>query len=379
MKKFLIIAVAGAFGLINFNAALAQTLDIETPASHAFMMDASTGAVLMDKNADAIMPPSSMSKLMTAYMVFERLAAGTLKLDDTFTVTEQAWRTGGSKMFVHVGDRVSVEDLLRGVIVQSGNDASIVLAEGLAGTEERFAEQMTRKARELGLDRSVFKNATGLPDPEHRVTARELARLAQVIIERFPQYYHYYSEADFTYNKIKQGNRNPLLYKNMGADGLKTGHTEEAGYGLTASVKRGDRRLILVVNGLASMDERSKETERLLEVGFREFDNYRLARAGSALAEAPVWLGQSASVSLAPEKDMLVTLARRLRPDIKAVVRIEGPLPAPISKRQVVGTLVLTAPEMKPIELPLMATTDVPKQGFFSRAFGRIKAAFFGG
>src|SRR5690606_36226397 len=203
-----------------------------------------------------------------AFMVFEELAAGRLRLEVTLPVSEKAWRIQGSKMFVPIGERVKVEDLLRGVIVQSGNDACSVLVEGIAGSEERFVEMMTERARELGMSRSVFKNASGWPDPEHVMTARELAVLARLIIERFPQYYHYYSEKEFTYGidgatkkPITQGNRNPLLYKGGGADGLKTGHTEAAGYGLTASAKRGDRRLILVVNGLKSMAERSREAE----------------------------------------------------------------------------------------------------------------------
>lgn len=354
--------------------ARAQATDIQTPASHAFLIDAMTGTVLINKNGDELMPPSSMSKLMTAYMVFERLKAGTLKLTDTFPVSEKAWRTGGSKMFVRVGDRVSVQDLLRGVIVQSGNDACIVLAEGLAGDEDRFAAQMTERARQIGLTRSVFKNATGLPDPEHRVTARDLAILAQRIIQDFPDYYFYYSEIDFTYNNIKQGNRNPLLYKNMGADGLKTGHTEEAGFGLTASVKRGDRRLILVVNGLSSMDERSSESERLMEIGFREFDTYKLAPAGKAMAEAPVWLGQAQVVPLVPAKDLVVTLPRRLRDRVQATVTLTGPVPAPIQQGQALGELLLRADGMEPISVPLVAGQSVERMGFFSRALHRIKA-----
>ena len=230
-----------------------QAATMETQAEEAFLVDFQTGAVLLDKNADVRMPPSSMSKMMTAYMVFERLKDGRLSLDDELPVSEKAWRKGGSKMFVEVGDQVRVEDLLRGVIVQSGNDACIVLAEGLAGSEEAFAEQMTAKGREIGLTGSNFTNATGWPDENHYVTARDLATLAERIIVDHPEYYHYYSEKEFTWNDIRQGNRNPLLYRNVGADGLKTGHTEAAGYGLTASAMQNGRRLLLVVNGLPSV------------------------------------------------------------------------------------------------------------------------------
>jgi D-alanyl-D-alanine carboxypeptidase (penicillin-binding protein 5/6) len=284
LRRVLFVAAA----MLGLSPAVAGAQAFETAARQAFMVDFQTGAVMYNKLGDELMPPSSMSKLMTAFMVFERLSAGTLHLTDQMGVSEKAWKTGGSKMFVHVGDRVSVEDLLRGVIIQSGNDACVVLAEGLAGSEERFAEQMTARARELGMTKSVFKNATGLPQDGHLMTPRELAFLAREIIVRFPQFYRFYSEISFTYNNIKQGNRNPLLYKNTGADGMKTGHTDAAGYGLTASAKRDGRRLILVVNGLKSMNERSRESERLLDWGFNEFDTYKIfsPASGSACSRA---------------------------------------------------------------------------------------------
>ena len=240
---------------------------LETRAREAFLIDVTTGTVLLEKDADVSMPPASMSKIMTAYLVFGALKEGRISLDDKLPVSEKAWRKGGSKMFVEVGSEVSVEDLLRGVIVQSGNDACIVLAEALAGSEEAFAEQMTRKAREIGMEGSTFTNSTGWPDPNHRMTARDLAILAERMVQDFPDFYHYYSEREFTYNGIRQGNRNPLLYKNLGADGLKTGHTEEAGYGLTASAERDGRRLVLVINGLESIKARSEEAERLIASG----------------------------------------------------------------------------------------------------------------
>ncbi|WP_430398418.1 D-alanyl-D-alanine carboxypeptidase family protein [Ferrovibrio sp.] len=358
--------------------AQAQIGQVDTLARQMLLIDAESGAVIFEKGSEERMPPSSMSKLMTAYMVFEQLANGKLRMDDVFPVSEKAWRMQGSKMFVHVGDRVRVEDLLRGVIIQSGNDACIVLAEGIAGSEERFAEMMNEKAKQIGLHNSVFRNASGWPDPEHVMTARDLATLAQQIINRFPQYYHFYSEKDFTYGidpiskrPIKQGNRNPLLYKEIGADGLKTGHTEAAGYGLTASAKRGDRRLILVVNGLKSMNERSREAERLLEIGFREYDTYKLFTAGSTVEEADVWLGEQAKVPLVIKDSLAVTMARRSRTGMKVVVRYENPIAAPIVQGAPLGTLLITAPEMQPIEVPLLAGASVPQLGLG----GRISAA----
>jgi len=348
---------------------------VATEAKQAIMIDEQTGTVLLDKAGDELMPPSSMSKLMTAYMVFDKLAKGELKLDDELPVSERAWRIQGSKMFVQLGSRVKVEDLLRGMIVQSGNDACIVLAEGLSGSEEAFAEAMTKKAREIGMPKSVFKNASGWPDPEHVMTPRELAILARALIERFPQYYGYYSEKDFTYGvdevtkkPIKQGNRNPLLYKNVGADGLKTGHTEAAGYGLTASVKRGDRRIILVVNGLASMNQRSREAERLIDWGFREFATVPVAVAGATIENAEVWLGQKPTVSLASAQSVAVTVPRPAARTVKVTLRYDGPIAAPIAVGQPIGVLDVTGEGMEPKQFPLIATADVAKQGFPQRA-----------
>ena len=294
-----------AFGLLLVLAALVllpvlPASAIETPARQALLMDMNTGAVLFEKNADEPMPPASMSKLMTVYIVFERIRDGRLELDDTLPVSENAWRkggaaSGGSTMFLEPGASVKVEDLIQGIVVQSGNDASIVIAEGLANDEAAFAREMTARAHELGLRNSTFRNATGWPDPEHLTTARDLALLAHLTIEHFPEYYRYYSEKEFTYNGIRQGNRNPLLYKDLGADGLKTGHTEASGYGLTASAKQGDRRLVLVLNGLGDVRQRASEAERLFSWGFREFDNYALFKTGEEVCTAEVWLGQAKS------------------------------------------------------------------------------------
>jgi D-alanyl-D-alanine carboxypeptidase (penicillin-binding protein 5/6) len=345
---------------------------METEAKYALLVDFETGRVLLQKDADTPMAPASMSKIMTAYMVFERLRSGQLRLDDTLPVSETAWRRGGavsdgSTMYMPLGGQVKVEDLLRGIIVQSGNDACIVIAEGIAGSEEAFAELMTKRGKEIGLVASTFRNAHGLPDPDHVMSARDLAQLAKRTIEDFPEYYHYYSEKEFVFNKIRQGNRNPILYKDIGGDGLKTGHTSVSGYGLTASAKQGERRLILVVNGLGSMKKRSEESERLLSWGFREFNNYRLVRAGDAIAEAEVWLGDEPTVPLTAARDAVVTLPRKARPGMKAVVRYDGPVAAPVNAGDRVATLVVTAPEVEPIELPLVAAKAVDRRGMVGR------------
>ena len=380
LKRMAVFAtVTVSVSLVGFGAKA-----IETRAKQAFLMDMDTGAVLLEKQADTLMPPASMSKLMTVTMVFERLREGSLKMDDTFPVSEKAWRKGGSKMFVEVNKRVKVSDLLRGIIVQSGNDACIVVAEALAGSESAFAEAMTEHAREIGLEKSIFANATGWPDPNHRMTARELALLSKYIIQKFPEYYPIFSEKSFTFGKtnkgkdIKQGNRNPLLYSNNGADGLKTGHTEESGYGLTGSAKRQDRRLILVVNGLTSAKERGRESERLLEWGFREFDNYALFKKGQEVAKARVWLGAKDLVPLTLEQDLKVTMSRKDRRSMQVKLVYNEPIPAPILKGTPVARLVISAPEMEKIEVPLIASEDVARPGVFGRVSAAVKYVLFG-
>jgi len=267
----------------------------------------------------------------------------------------------GSKMFVPIGGRISIDDLLKGVIIQSGNDACLVLAEGLAGSEEAFVEQMNQKAKEIGLKDSHFANVDGLPSPDHWMTARDLATLSIRTIKDFPEYYHYYSEMGYEYNSIKQGNRNPLLYKGVGADGLKTGHTEEAGYSLTASVKREDRRVILVLGGLPTMKARAQESERLIDWAFREFNDYRLFAAGVKVDEAEVWLGSEAKVPLTVSQDLRITLARKARKDMKVTAQYDRPIAAPITKGQTVGKVIVTAPDVPPTEVPLVTAADIPR------------------
>lgn len=350
---------------------------IETLAREAILVDMTTGAVLFEKNADVPMPPASMSKIMTAYLLFTKLRDGKVKLADTLPVSENAWRKGGcvsdgSTMCLKLDERAKVEDLIRGIIVQSGNDACIVVAEGVSGSEEAFVGEMNKLAKEIGLKGSVFRNTTGLPDPGHVMTARDLTILSSRLINDFPEYYPYYSEKSFTYNGIKQGNRNPLLYKNIGADGLKTGHTKEAGYGLTASAKQGDRRLILVVTGLPSMQARAEESERLMDYGFRTFENVTLVKAGDTVETAQVWLGREDTVPLVSADNIVVTVPRQGVADIKVSVAYDGPVPAPISKGAVIGDLNVAAPGIAPISYPLVAGADVPELGFFGRAFAAV-------
>ena len=351
---------------------------LETRAREAILLDTTTGVVLFEKDADIPAPPASMSKIMTAYMVFESLKEGRLSLEDELPVSEKAWRKGGSKMFVEVNTRVKVEDLLRGVIVQSGNDACIVFAEALSGSEEAFADDMTRRAREIGLTDSGFVNATGWPDPNHRMSARDLANLAIRMIEDHPEYYHIYSETEFSYNGIRQGNRNPLLYKNIGADGLKTGHTEEAGYGLTASAKRGDRRLVLVVTGLESVRARSEEAERLMNWGFREFENFALFKAGETVERASVWQGGEDTVPLVFPDGLTVTLTRKARRGMTVKVEYDSPVPAPIEKGQRIARLVIEAPEQEPMSFPLIAGADIERLGPLGRLFSSAKFMILG-
>ncbi|WP_252508706.1 D-alanyl-D-alanine carboxypeptidase family protein [Magnetospira sp. QH-2] len=352
---------------------------IETKAKQAILLDFNTGAVLFEKEPDTRMAPSSMSKLMTVFMLLEALKDGRLSLEDTFPVSKKAWKMGGSKMFVEVDTRVKVEDLLRGIIVQSGNDACIVVAESLGGSESAFAQLLTAKAHDLGMVNSNFMNASGWPHKEHWSTARDLSILARETIASFPEYYHYYSERSFTFNKIRQGNRNPLLFKEMGADGLKTGHTEAGGYGLTASAQRNGRRLIMVVNGLKSVRARASEAERLMEWGFREFGNYDLFRAGDTVLEAPVWLGEAGQVPLIIEEDLIITLKRTARKKMKVTVSYEEPIPAPVVKGTRLATLHISAPESEVHEIPLVAGENVPLLGPLGRLVAAVNYLIWGG
>ncbi len=379
-------AKALAFGALVFAAmavAPRPATAMDTIAREAILLDAKTGAVLFNKDADNLMPPASMSKLMTIYLIFERLKQGSLSLEDEFVVSENAWRkgnwaSGGSTMFLEPGQRVRVEDLIQGIIVQSGNDACVVVAESLAGSEDAFAELMTEKGKEIGLTNSTFRNASGWPHPEHRMTAHDLAVLARRTINDFPEYYHYYSERQFTYNNHTQHNRNELLGRVPGADGLKTGHTQNAGYGLTASAERNGRRLILVVNGLESKKARREEPQRLMEWGFREFKNYALFKAGEEVDKVDIWLGTKTQVPLIVTDEMTLTLPRKERSGMKASVEFQSPVPAPVKKGDRLGTLTLTFPEREAMEVPLVAGDGAERLGLFGRVMSALRSIILG-
>ena len=358
-----------------------QAEAIETKAKYALLMDADTGYIMFDKKADEAMHPASMSKLMTSYIVEEALKSGKYTEDTEFTVSENAWKkggakTGGSTMFLNIGQKVRLIDLLKGINIQSGNDACIVVAEGMAGTEEAFAAKMTQKAKKLGLQHSTFANATGIPDPNHLMSAKDLALLSQHIINDFPEYYPIYSQKEFTYNGIKQGNRNPLLYSLQGADGLKTGHTSQSGYGLTASVKSPDgRRLILVINGLSSMNERASEARNLMNYGLSHFENMTVLNTEKPVTSIPVWMGVKEEITAHPAENLIQTRPLGEETKITSVVEYQTPLAAPIQKGQKVGTITTTLPDGNIHETDLVSGESVEKLGFFAR----IKKRLLGG
>lgn len=365
-SKFLLsVVVCGSLFSASANA-------LETKAKNLILMDFETGQYLYNKDADKMIPPASMSKLMTVYMIFSKLGDGSLSLDDTFTVSENAWRkggaaSGGSTMFLKIGDKVRVEDILKGIIIQSGNDACIVAAENLAGTEEDFAEELNKKAQEIGLTNSYFANATGLPHPDHRMSVEDLAKLSRRIISEYPQFYHLFSQKEFTYQNIRQGNRNPLLYSMPNADGLKTGHTEEAGYCLAASAKKGERRLIGVMTGLSSMKERSEEAEKIMGWGFREFDNYTLLKKDVKVADIPVWYGVETTVPMLISQDVVRTLKRNKSDKVKLVAVYDKPVKAPVKAGQQLGVVKVKLPGQEDLEVPLIASKDVAKVGLFGK------------
>ena len=350
---------------------------IETKASYALLLDVETGVVLFEKNADARMSPASMSKLMTVLMAFEALESGAIFAEEEFFVSDDAWRrggagSGGSTMFLKARSRVSVLDLLRGVIIQSGNDACIALAEGMAGSEPAFAEIMTERAQELGMSRTRFINSTGLPDPDHKTTARDLAILARQLINNHADYYRLFSERDFTWNNIRQTNRNPLLYANIGADGLKTGHTQESGYGLVASAEQNGRRLILVINGLNSKRERAREARKLMTFGFRNFQRDLLVEAGQQVAELPVWHGDEATVKVTTKQRFDIVTPRSGRRKMVATVTYENPVLAPIKIGDRIGKLRVTLPGLVPQEVDLVAAENIDKGNIFGRSIDSL-------
>lgn len=378
-KSFRLLAFTGLATVASFGGAFAQTLS--SPAKQAILIEASTGDVLFEKNSDEQMTPSSMSKLMTVYIAFQQLKSGSISLEDEYyvenTPTWQNWRNTstqdrGSTMYVNAGDTLTIGDLLRGIIVQSGNDACAQLALAIAGDVNVFVNMMNDEAVSLGLTSSNFVNTNGWPDPEHYMSARDIATLSMALATEFPEYYGIFAEREFSYAGVNQPNRNRLLYRMDGADGLKTGHTEAGGYGLASSAVSGDRRLVLVVNGMASDNARISESTRLLNYGFRNFGIYDMLKAGQVIDNADVWLGEQATVPLVVEKGVTLSMNRQARRNMTAKVVYDGPVPAPIQKGQPIATLELSAEGMETKSYPLVAANDVDTLGGMSR----IKAAF---
>ena len=351
--------------LTTFFPILAHAFD--TRATAALVVDYDTGTVLLEKNADQSLPPASMSKLMTLNMLFEALQEGRLRLDSKFRVSTKAWQMGGSKMFVKEGDSVAVEDLIRGIIIQSGNDACVVVAEGLAGSEAEFANRMTKRARKLGMENSIFANSTGWPHPDHRMSAHDLVTLASRMIREFPEYYTYFVEEEFEWADITQANRNPLLAMDIGADGLKTGHTEEAGYGLVGSAMQDGRRIVFVVMGLSSAAERAQESERVLSWAFREFSQEVLFAKDQIISVADVWLGSEDNVGLVPKNELSVLVPYSSRDEVKASVVYKGPIEAPFNAGDVVAELNISIPGLSDQTHPLVAASTIERGGFLKR------------
>ncbi|NOT86390.1 MAG: D-alanyl-D-alanine carboxypeptidase [Methylococcaceae bacterium] len=331
--------------------------------------DFNSGKVLAEKDADLKVEPASLTKVMTVYVIFNELNKGSLKMDELVTISDKAWRTEGSRMFVKVNERVKVEDLLQGVIIQSGNDASVALAEHVAGDEATFATLMNQHAARIGMKDSHFTNSMGLPGPDHYSTARDLAKLARTLIKEFPQYYRWDSQKEFTYNKITQPNRNLLLWRDPSVDGIKTGHTEAAGYCMLASAKRNDMRLISVVMGTASANARSDESESLLNYGFRFYETHRLYTAGQALSESRVWKGDSKTVPIGFREDFYVTVPVRHFNDLKATINVDNKIMAPVAAGAAMGKVSFDLGGDPYFEAPIVALKAVPVGGFFKRIF----------
>jgi D-alanyl-D-alanine carboxypeptidase (penicillin-binding protein 5/6) len=346
---------------------------LTTPASHVYLVDFDTGTVLADKAADMKMYPSSMTKMMTLYLVFDGLKQGTLSLTSEFTVGEKtwvSWNNKGSSMFLPINSQVSLEELIRGIAIQSGNDACVVTAEGIAGSEEAFAKLMNEKAKQLGMTNTNFTDSTGWPNADHTTTPHDLALLGAALIRDFPQYYHYLSEREFTYHGIRQFNRNLLLGNpSLKVDGIKTGHTDAAGYGITLSAKdpATQRRLVLVLNGLPSDADRASEGERLLKWGFLNFDDVVLVKAGQSVATAKVFMGEQKDVSLIVATNVLATVPKTKRDAIKITASYKGPLIAPVAKNAEVGKLTLTFADGSTKDVPILAGADVAKLSWFGR------------
>ena len=355
----LILSISLIFFTFNSNA-------IESIAKTALLIDLSTGEVLLDKNSEERTYPSSMTKIMTALMAFEKIKDGTLSMDQEFLISKKAWKMGGSKMFIEVDKKVKVSDLLLGVVVQSGNDASIAIAEGISGSEETFAIEMNNLAKRIGLTNTNFVNSSGWPNDNHYTTAKDLAKIAEYTLNEHPELYEMYAITEFTYSGIKQDNRNPLLYSFDGADGFKTGHTQAAGYGLVGSAERGGRRLLLVLNGLETSRSRAQESLRLMDWGFNNFQLVDFYKQGEIVIEASTWLGKQEKVRLSSQQDISISIPKTHLSDMKVEVLVEEPIPTPISINDQVGLVQISYADKK-LQYPLLASENIEQKGFFSR------------
>ena len=352
-------------------------LDIDVLARETYMIDYDTGVVLLEKNAETPIHPSSMTKIMTAYLVIDKIKTGVIKKDSVFTVSKNGWRLEGSSMFLNINDQVKVEDLLKGLIIQSGNDASVTLAENISGSEAAFASEMTRRAREMGAKQTNFVNASGLPLPEHQTTAKDLAIISTHAIKDQPDYYPMYSEKEFSYGNIKQGNRNPLLYKNIGCDGIKTGSSQIAGYGMVASSLQDGRRVILVINGLKSMQARANEATKLITWGLRTFTNKTIATAQQVLGKIPVTYGTADHVNAVARGAFLITIPRTFENEVKTTVELTESIEAPVTSGMTLGKITVTCPAFKePIIFDLIAEADIERAGFIKRIGQKIASIF---
>jgi D-alanyl-D-alanine carboxypeptidase (penicillin-binding protein 5/6) len=376
--------LACLLAVLVFSAPASAQEAYETRATQAILIDARTGRVLFEKDADTPVPPASMSKLMTMIMVFEALKAGSLTLDQQFTVSEDAWRrggamSGGSTMYAELNSSIRLEDLIKGAVIHSANDACIVIAASMAGSEEAFAQRMTARARELGATNATFRNATGLPDPEHRMSVRDLSVLARHIITRFPEYYRYYAMPEFTWNGITQQNRNPLLKDYPGADGMKTGYTRESGYGLVGSAERDGRRLIMVIAGLNSIAERRQEAQKLLDWGFSQFRSVDVYEKGDRVGQARVWGGTARNVPLLAAQSVRVALTAEEEEVAEVKLAYNGPLMAPVEAGKEVGKVRFIVDGITVAEVPVVTAGAVPEDpSMWTRALDSVFIMIFG-
>ncbi len=364
--------------LVAAARANAENAEIGTPpapvieASAYILQDFHTGKVLAENNADAKLAPASLTKIMTVYVVFKELGNGHLHLEDMATISEKAWKTAGSRMFIELGNQVTIEDLLKGVIIQSGNDASVALAEHVAGNEATFADMMNQHAARLGMMNSHFKNSDGLPMEDHYTSARDLAILTAALIKEFPDYYRWFSQKEFTFNKITQHNRNPLLSRDESVDGVKTGFTDDAGYCLVASALREDMRLISAVMGAKSSNARASQNQTLLNYGFRFFESHRLYQGKTPLNEARIWKGASKTIPLGLAEDLYATIPRRHYNDIKAVISVDNKITAPVEEGAKLGSVKVTLKDELIADKDLIALKSVDKGNIFRRLYDGV-------